>query len=169
MADQLPRPWIQTPPQGWLGFLGIKSGGKQPGHNSEDLLSTLDMGPFYSAGARRVLFQTPALAMAYNGAAAIASVPAGKVWIIERAVAMSSVLGALANAVIFIRFSSPGGALIDISVPSVKGITGEIIATALSRPIVLNPGDSIDIVATAPSAFTAFTANVCVTGSEVLA
>lgn len=77
-------PPILTPPQGWLGALGIKSGGKQPQGTSRDLAATLEMAKFYEAGARTKLATVPLnVLLTFSTDTTFLRVPGGKVWLIE--------------------------------------------------------------------------------------
>jgi hypothetical protein len=179
MADLPPLgpPSILTPPAGWLGYLGIKNGGRQPDKVNRDLACVLDMSVFYRAGLRTKLFGPGAgLAAVQNGLTTLATVPAGKVWVIEHASAVSTAgLGATANVIAYITIndSSAGAGDVLVSPPSFGGqraLTGEKLFVSLDcGAFVATPGTTINVFTVGAAAPTAFSYFGFVFGLEVLA
>lgn len=165
----LPPPPVLTPPAGWLGYLGIKSGGAQPGTVNPQLITTIDMDRFYTAGARTQLVKRTAVAGALSFTT-MGTVPQGKVWLLESAIAFSeAILGVAANiqgciAVLAqnnqARWIEPIGS----AVP-----TGDFLIFGSKRPDILLSGEVLAIFLTAPAAPTAFTMACNVWGLEVAA
>lgn len=170
MANELPPPPILTPPAGLLGFLGLKSGGKQPGQLAGYLQPTLDHVDFYRAGARVLLFASGASAATQNNPSGGWQVPVGKVWLVESIVASSGVLGVAANVTAYIRLYDQSGLnIFDVGVPTNLGATGNTLLARLSKPTIMLPGWKGDVYTTAPAAVTAFNWFVFVWGYEVAA
>jgi hypothetical protein len=169
MIERLPDPPILTPPSGWLGFLGIKSGGKQPERVEASLKTNLEMLDFYLAGSRTVLVNN-ALAAVANGLTLMATVPVGKVWIVEGISALSAALGAVApqfgmfiaanNGIAFWQGPPSGVA---------NGITGQVLGIRADRRLILNPGNTLSIFTSAAGAMTAFNWGFSIQGVEVSA
>lgn len=171
--DELPAPWIQTPPAGWLGFLGIKSGGRQPGHTGSDMFPMFEMRDFYAAGGRTTLFAASA---ANNNNVAVfvagSTVPQGKVWLVERICAQSGVLGVAAGVKGTLTIDIGGGAgaaNFAFGPTSNAGATGELVLLCYDHPVILMPGQRIGILGSAAAAPTAFNWLVSAHGMEVLA
>lgn len=172
----LSAPAILAPPAGWLGFLGIKNGGRQPRFVASDLASTLDMAMFYRAGNRTLLFGpgggVPAV---QNGLSLLATVPNGKVWCIEAVGAVSTAaLGAAANVIaqISINAASAGSGSFLAGPPSFGGqraVTGEKVQCSLTQPVIAMPGDSINVFTVCAAPPTAFSYFGFVFGLEVAA
>ena len=169
-------PAILAPPAGWLGYLGIKNGGKQPRLVMPDLASMLEMSMFYRAGNRVVLFGPGAGVVAIqNGLSVLATVPNGKVWCIESVGAVSTAaLGAVANVIaqISINASVSGAGAYMAGPPSNGGrlaTTGEKLTCSMTYPVVALPGDTINVFTIAPLAPTAFSYFGFIFGLEVAA
>ena len=168
----LPAPPVLTPPMGWLGFLGIKSGGRQPEQSLAWLTPTLDMRGFYAAGARSILAGV-SIANVNNVDQTIGTVPQGKVWNVEYVSILSGALGAAATVQAWIRIVSAqanavSGMLL-LSNPTPIGATGNLTGVTLAGPLALNAGDAIKLLSTAPAAPTAFNWVATVYGQEVSA
>jgi len=155
---------------GWLGLLGIKSGGKQPGHAMSDMMPTIDMERFYRAGARNVLASVAGIPNLNNADVTFAVVPAGKAWLLDFAIVQSqTALGAAAGVIAAVGLFN-GGALRMFQGPqSARGLTGELVIAVLAGPIILGPNESISIFSTAAAAPTAFNWRASAFGSEVSA
>ena len=164
MDTPLQPPAILAPPAGWLGFLGIKNGGKQPRYVAPDLLSVLDLSMFYRAGNRSLLFGPGAGVPAVQGNNSImATVPQGKVWIFESFGGSSQVLGATAGVIGVASLINPqAGGVVVQGLPSLggqRGLTGEKLILSIPGPFIGMPGDQIvinTICAAPPSAFNWF-------------
>lgn len=80
--NALPPPPVQTYPAGFLGFLGIKNGGQNPGYLNPGLSVVFDLFKFYCQGAR----ETPGTdILAFTNyqqsiASSFYKVPAGQMW-----------------------------------------------------------------------------------------
>ena len=165
-------PPILTPPAGWLGFLGLKSGGRQPQFTSRDLVPTMEAFNFYMAGGRTALSgSTPVVqAAAQNLSSSNAiNVPAGKMWLIDRVTSLSDALGVAANIYGAIMIVDPSSQVYTYGPLSPKGITGERIPVSLNGPLLLPGGFSIRVYTAAAAAPTAFNWNTAVFGMEVVA
>jgi hypothetical protein len=167
MADErLPPPWILTPPFGWLGFLGIKSGGKQPEHVAPNLDTSLEMFPFYQAGARQLLANANAIAAVQNGISLMATVPPNKLWIVESINVFSVALGAVAPSFIQV-LAGEGGNGIYMGPVSAPGLTGIVLTARLDKLLILRPGANIQVYTSGAGAMTAFNLGATVQGVEV--
>lgn len=169
-------PSILAPPAGWLGFLGIKNGGRQPNKVNVDLAPVLEMSLFYRAGVRNLLFGPGAgVAAVQNGLSLLATVPQGKIWLCESAGAVSTAgLGATANVIaqISVNDSSAGSGAVFMGPPSFGGqraVTGEKVNARLDTPFVAMPGTTINVFTIAAAAPTAFSYFGFVFGLEVSA
>jgi hypothetical protein len=167
----LPAPVLQTPPQGFLGFLNIKSGGKQPERLIDGLDCSINMEPYYDAGGRGVLAAGIVQAAATNLATTTNAilVPQGKVWIVEQIYAVSGAMGAASASEGWIIITGPGNIVYYAGPPSNPGVTGKIIACRADQRLVLLPGYSIRVFTSAVAAITAFNWTVSVSGAEVAA
>lgn len=168
---ELPPPWIQTPPAGWLGYLGIKSGGRQPGHVTQDLVSTLDMDRFYRAGVRTKLFGPgPGVPMVFNGQSVFVTVPTGKIWLCEDWTVNSGAWGAVAATVLVAFLTDPSGGIVLCGQQSPnRSQTGELSVSVLKGPFIAMPGQSLACYTLAPAAPTATNLFGTVFGVEVSA
>lgn len=167
-------PPVQTPPGGWLGLLGIKSGGVQPGQVNPTLSPTIEMLPFYRAGGRTRLFTPALVAAAQNSfspgaAGGISTVPQGKIWIVEWAVSVSTVLGVAANVTANIEVQDTDGFSLFFGPQSQLGLTGAVVIARLDTPIIMMPGTKLGTFCSAPAAITAFNWTVIASGMEVSA
>lgn len=176
MADLPPlgKPSILAPPAGWLGFLGIKNGGRQPNKVNDDLACTLDMAQFYRAGNRALLFGPGAgVAAVQNGLTVLTTVPNGKVWLVESYSIVSTLaLGATANVIAFANVTDPsaGSGAFVASPPSFGGqraLTGEKVNARIDQPFIALPGSSFNVLTIAAAAPTAFSYFGFVFGVEV--
>lgn len=166
----LPAPPVLTPPAGWLGYLGIKSGGKQPGVVAAYLTPTLDMDRFYRAGARTPIRPgTAGIPATYNASVVIYTVPQGKVWLIEAFTIATNVLGAAANVVLTLQAQDAGGNVFAQETNPIRGLTGEVMNSSLNGPLIALPGSTLVAFQTAGAAPTAFVYFGNVTGVEVAA
>jgi hypothetical protein len=151
---------ILAPPAGWLGFLGIKSGGRQPLFTERDLRTILDMMPFYQGGQRTQLFNSGAIAAIQNGSSIGGTVPQGKVWVVDGLFAASSAAGATAAWGGSINVSKTGqGIYFAGPETSQRAVTGEIRTCSLKGPFVMMPGDQVSVftfAAVVPMAFSWF-------------
>lgn len=168
----LPAPPILAPPAGWLGFLGIKSGGQQPRIVNPTLLATIDMFQFYLAGQRTELCAQVIAAGLNSGQTNAACGPGpGKAWIIQQANADTAApLGAAANVTGYLRVDSNiGNGHVYIGDPSPVIPTGSVGCCHINGPIIMVAGDVLAIVTAAAAAFTAFNWRVQAYGVEVSA
>jgi len=172
MADQLPPPPVLTPPAGWLGFLGIKSGGKQPAQVTPGLAPTIEMAAYYRAGLR-VSLANQNIAANQNGnafmAGVLGTVPQGKVWLLEFAVANSPVLGAVPPGVAYVTVVDTNNAIVFKGDPSIAGVTGSSFLAHLAGPLILLPGYKMGVFTAGAGAMTAFNYTLAVYGMEVAA
>jgi hypothetical protein len=163
-------PVIQTPPAGWLGLLGLKSGGRQPDQSSKTLAPTLEMLPFYLAGNRAQIAARTGQAAVANANVGVASqVPAGKIWLLETVVFVSTAIGAVAPQSANVSISDASNQLVEFGPPSNTGVTGNVLIGGLSGIRILLPGYKISIWTTAAAAPTAYTYSWNVYGQEVAA
>lgn len=171
----LPAPPVLTPPAGWLGHLGIKSGGKQPGQVSPYLQPTQDMLQFYLAGGRQPLFAGAAFANVNNNASVSGCVvPTQTLWLVESMHAQTAgPLGAAANVLAQIMVRDPALNVIFGSPWSSRAaLTGEVLRLDFQPqqpPLILLPGYLVDILSSAAAAPTAFNWILTVFGQSVLA
>ena len=169
--NPLPSPPVLTPPVGWLGFLGIKSGGKQPEMVAPGLACILDMLPFYM-GSSVLIAQSGPIAAVYNGGTLLFTVPVGKAWIVRQVVLQAGVAGAVAAVRHQITMNDSGG-FVRYATPTVAPVygTGEIalLSTQFERPQIASAGERIQAFMTAVAAPTAFNYNANVYGLEVSA
>ena len=169
MADQIRAPIVQTPPQGWLGALGIKSGGQNPQWVNPGLSPVQDMEKYYRAGARTLLANPTVALVTGGGTVALYTVPQQKVCILESATGFSNPLGAVANAYAQFCITAPGGVEFWYGTPTAKALTGEALLPFLAGPLILSPGMSVVIFTIAPAAITATNIFTSVFGQEILA
>jgi hypothetical protein len=168
--EPLPPPWLLTPPLGWLGLLGIKSGGRQPGHAAPDMVPTIDMERFYRAGSRNVLANVGGIANTNNVDATFGTVPQGKVWLLDYAViASQTALGVAAGVVCGVVFYNGGGLRQALGLSSLRFLTGELAIASIQGPIIMGPNESLAIFSTAAAAPTAFNWRASAFGTEVSA
>lgn len=162
---------IQTPPAGYLGHLGLKSGGKQPEFLPAALQPVIDMEPYYRLGGRiRLLLNS--LALAQNASVVHGTVPAGRVWLLEGlTVGMGAVAGAAANFYFWGQVKDEIGATIWQTAASPKVITGELHLVN-SQPaggvLAMGPGYTISVFCAAAVAPTALNLFTNASGQEVL-
>ena len=170
----LPAPPVLTPPMGWLGWLGIKSGGSQPGQVSAYLQPIVEMDRFYRAGARQVLVPsgTNTAAVYQNSTAVIAAlqVPPGHVWHVEHIQANSGgALGVAAGVIANLQITDAGGTPIYSEDPNPRAyLTGETAVLNLHGPMILLPSYAIRVFTTATAAPTAFSWFISAIGPDVL-
>lgn len=157
-GDVIGAPPILTPPAGYLGFLGIKSGGRQPSGVAGFVQPSLDMQSFYRAGLRTQLFRTGAVAAGANGVDVnIATVPQGKVWLVECYTLVPTALGVAANLSPWAWIADPAGNMIYVSAPPARlSLTGEAPIVNIQGPMICLPGTVFRAYATAAAAYTAF-------------
>ena len=172
----LPAPPVLTPPAGWLGYLGIKSGGSQPGQVAGFLTPTQEMAPFYNAGNRRLLSNlTGSIAVSTNNFVASHTVPAGKVWVIDAILCGGfAAVGAVGSLYLYCVITDSIGNGIFQSKASPKFVTGEVafsepIIAPGSLPLVLLPGYHVGFTVVAAAAVTAFNVGTSIWGQEVSA
>jgi len=172
MADVFPPPAIQTPPAGWLGFLGIKSGGRQPVTPNTQLAPTLEMFEFYLAGNRTPLAAAIVQAAATNLGTTTNPiiVPNGKVWIVEAIHSQSGAQGAASASEGMVICTDASTTLpFYIGPPSNPGVTGKVLWCRSDRRLILGPGNQIRVFTSAVAAITAFNWTTTVFGQEVSA
>jgi hypothetical protein len=168
VADVFPPPPIQAPPAGWLGLLGIKSGGKQPGRVLEGMQPTLEMLLFYLAGTRVTLARPLGLAAVQNGQTVMATVPNGKVWIVDSFVMNSggtNVAGAHPQAAL----QSINAGNVFMAPQGQPTQVGEEYFSVLQGPLIALPGESFVAFTNSPVAVPALTWSGAVWGREVAA
>lgn len=163
----LPPPPVQCVPAGWLGLLGIKSGGAQPGIVNPTLSPTIDMFSFYIAGARTKLSSSP-IAAVFNGFAQLTTIPNGKVWFLETMYA-DGLLGVAGGVTAWFQIRTPDGAVRYSGLPQGPVAASTQIAVRSDRLWIALPGEQIGVFTTAAAAFTAFNWNFFIHGAEALA
>lgn len=166
-------PIIQTPPSGWLGLLGLKSGGKQPEQSAKFLQPIQEMTSFYLSGARQSLGLVAASVAAQNANSSIElRVPPGKVWLLESAIFVSTAIGAVAPQAGFITIADASNQLFAFGPASQAGVTGTFLVGGYTPPIgylVMLPGWQIRVWTASAAAPTAFNYSIRAFGSEVSA
>ena len=172
----LPAAPILTPPTGWLGLLGMKSSGVQPGLITPSVSPIQEMGKFYEAGQRQRLFFSANANIVANQFLATTSsnqVPSGNVWIVDSFIGLVQPLGAVAAARFALVILDPTQGFIKQAWP-LQGpfLTGEAPFVVMPRPetpLVVLPGDFLTMYCCAPAAVTAVNANVTAYGCQVKA
>jgi hypothetical protein len=163
----LPAPPVQTPPLGWLGLLGIKSGGRQPGVVNPVLAPVQDMTEFYVAGGRAKLF-SGSVAFVNNGLVTGATVPQGHVWIVEHTAVLLST-GVAAGIYARVVYTDSGGFPIYMG-PLEPNIPASVqVHVRSDKRVVVGPGGLVSAIGSAAAAPTAFNYFFTIFGQDVLA
>lgn len=145
-AGPLTPPTINKLPEGLLGFLGIKNGGRYPDQLSSTLLPVADLLAWY-ANTNRQYFRT-AINIAALGQTTFFTVPAGEYWYVLHA---SFITGAMGGGQVlngFLSFTDAAG-LRNIGVndrAAAAATVGEVFASQ-ARDFWMGPGESIGLYA----------------------
>ena len=126
------------------------------------------MDRFYRAGLRTSLFNNN-VAANQNGNAFGPTVPQGKVWLLESAVANTPVLGAVPPGFAEVNVTDTNNALMFLGDPSPAGVTGSSFLIRLQGPLILLPGTKVGIFTHGAGAMTAFNYTLAVYGIEASA
>jgi hypothetical protein len=162
----LPAPPILTPPFGLLGFLGLKSGGAQPGPLAGFLQPAIDMTRFYVTGNRTTLGSLLVVAMTWPGPATIITVPNGVAWLVEHC-SGNATLGVAANCYAHIVATDAQNFPFYRSRPDpLRGLTGEDFTVSMSDIILIPPGGKLQVKTIAAAAPTAFNYTFNVIGQQ---
>lgn len=139
-------PSINRIPQGLLGFLGIKNGGRYPQELSPTLAPVVDLFDHYSNTNRE--YQTASVAVAALGQTNFHTVPVGQWWYCCHASLFTATIGAgAAYAGVLCMIDASG--LVTTMLSSVSPAAGPgAVYTAQARQFWLGPGESLGVYTT---------------------
>ncbi len=135
---------INKLPLGWLGFLGIKNGGRYPEEASNILSPTWDMRDLYCFGNSEIDNVTAALAAL--GAQVYSTVPSGQAWLVLQQAAASDTLGAGQTIEIATNWTDAASIVNIETSPMVGSRTVGARAVAVCQdPYLAGPGEKIGV------------------------
>jgi len=138
---------INRQPTGWLGFLGIKNGGRYPSQSSDTLAPTWDLSDLYLSNSRN--WATTSAAVNGLGNYPHFTPPNGQVWYVHSYGGVSPTLGSgetlIMVPLLWNTALGYGTPLSDGT--SLQAAVGNRASVALPRPIILGPGDSLGFAA----------------------
>ena len=141
---------VQTPPEGLLHLLGMKSSGQQPIAFPQVLQPTLELGQLYRAWHQEWSVHSTAQITAVGlWPAASSIVPAGELWIAEQVscTRMAAIAAATTVRIRLAVYEANSGTPMAISPNANTSTTGEIQTLGWDGPIVLKAGYGLAIVA----------------------
>lgn len=161
MAKRLPGqeplgpPPINLIPRGLLNWLGIKSGGRNPTHLTEDLLANIDLTDLYSAGNRWISREDTVTVNAVGpavGSTGALMCPVTELWLLYHASVRTDVLAAgeavtFQAPVIFRQQLAAQTSQWDTTGPAIQVAATQLGGQGKSypRPLVLVAGDQIGL------------------------
>jgi len=133
-------------PVGWLGFLGIKNGGKYPQVAAETLSPTWDLSSLYLGTNSRQ--RSDKRSITSIGAQAFFTVPQGEVWVILLQSAATGTLAATQSILMGLQITDAAG-LVTIQytphLPPFAAGDGQRAAIGYEGPLIAGPGQSVGI------------------------
>jgi hypothetical protein len=164
MADPIRTPPINKQPNGLLGFLGIKNGGRNPSTLAEILSPTLDLAQLYYASY--VEYVQNNLIITGLGPFFALGTPNNESWYVDSFGVRSATL-ATGDALNYglARISASGNEFTPLmSDMELDGVPGQRLYRAVDRGLVITSGETLGIYVTAwAGAPIAATATACIT------
>lgn len=135
---------INRLPAGWLGFLGIKNGGRYPDQTGTVLAPTWDLRELYYASNSEYLSNSQAFAAV--GGATLFTVPNGEVWRVGLGSASTGTLGA-GQTVEFVITNTDAAGLVTLlaSYQSGARTAGQRAHVPIAYPFYVGPGSLLGI------------------------
>lgn len=137
-------PAINRLPQGLLGFLGIKNGGRYPQEIADVLAPVWDLADLYLNTNSET--RADVLAIAAIGSQAFWTVPNGECWYVTLASCATGTLGAGQTIELGLQTTDAAG-LVTIAVSPMSGsrTVGQRCAQSLPQPVIVGPGATFGI------------------------
>lgn len=161
---------VQTPPEGLLHLLGMKSSGQQPVAFPQTLQPSLDLGLLYRSWHQEWSAHTTAAVGAVGMFGAVGSlVPAGEIWIADQ-VSLNRVNAMPAATTYRLRlgiYEANTTTPVACSPYAVSATAGEIPFLGWDGPIVLRSGYGLAVLAEAVALGTAQTFYVTFRGCKL--
>lgn len=137
-------PTINKLPSGWLGFLGIKNGGRYPEEAASVLSPTWDMRDLYTYGNSEI--DNVSLALAAIGAQVYTTIPSGEAWLILQQAAVSDTL-TVGQTIEFVTNWTDAASLVNIETSDALGsrTVGARAMAVCRQPYIAGPGQKLGV------------------------